>query len=349
MLSRRGAVTGIDLGHHAVKLVRLDNGGAGPLRLTHWGVEEIPSSGENTVQERSEALEHLLDRLDLRPRQLGRVAAAVGGADVYLRQVALPRLPDEDLRKALPYEAKKHLPIENMDRPCVDYQVLGSVEPSGAGDEENPTQEVLLVAASRQRRNDVLEVLHRSGIDPDILDAQPLPTVNAVLGAHPVNPDDGWVVILDLGLVSSTLVAVLPEGTFYARPLDFTGQALTAHIEKQMNFDRPTAEIYKRELGEQENGGEPAVRKPVEDLVRGLSETFRFLRVRRRECPVTRIYLCGGGAVLHGLRDRLASDLGVEVSFPDPFQGLKTESGRRPGPVETPWLVGALGLAEWWD
>jgi type IV pilus assembly protein PilM len=344
LLSRRGAVTGIDVGHQAIKLVRLANGGTAPLTLTHWGVEELPPDREPTPQVQAEALRRLLNRLHLRPRHLGRVAAAVGGADVHLRQVALPRLPFEDLRKALPYEARKHLPLEGMNHPAVDCQVLNGIP---RRDPDSETQDVLLVATSRETRNRLLQTLGEAGIDPEVLDAQPLPAVNAILDGTP-DAEDGWVIVLDVGAGSTTLAAVLPDGSFYSRSLEFTGGSLTRSLERALGIERPEAEILKRELQKSADEGGSVVRDHLRGLTSGVIETVRFLGVRRRQSPVSRIYLCGGGTLLAGLREQLAAALHVPVEYPDPFRDLPV-SGRRPEETEIPWLVGALGLARWWD
>lgn len=351
MLTRRNPATGIDLGHHAVKLVRLERGGSGAPQLTHWGVEEILAAREATVEDRAGALARLLKRLDLRPRQLGRVASSVGGRDVYLRQVSMPRMSEPDLRRALPYEAKKHLPLDGNPL-CFDLQLLNGIEPPpmvDGGDGGTPTREVLLVAAPRSRRDETLSVLERTGVHPEILDAEPLPVVNAILAAYPPPEDAGWQVMLDLGARNSVLAAVLPDGCFYARPLEFTGDLLTASIEAEMGIDRGQAEIVKRELQDGGKGQDATVLPAVEGLVREVEETIRFLRVRRRQEAVSRIYLSGGGALLLGLREILTRAVGVEVLFPDPFRDLAAGSRKRPGPADAPWLVGALGLARWWD
>lgn len=344
MRARNGVVTGIDLGHGAVKLVRLDNGGLGEHQLTHWGVEELGPGSEGTVDDRADALFRLLKRLGLTARQLGRTATAVGGRGVHLRQVSMPRLSSEDLRRALPYEAKKHLPIENLVQPCLDFQIL-----NGRPTDDSSTQEVLLVAAPRDRRDRALEVLDRAGIHPDILDAQPLPAVNAVLAAYPPTDESSWMVVLDMGADASVLAAVLPDGNFYSRPLEFAGAGLTRAIEEEFDLDQSAAEIVKRELGSGEAGQSLAlVEHKMEELVGELYETLRFLKIRKRSKTLGRIYLCGGGALLHGLREKLIDAMQVEVVHADPFQGISPAS-RRPGPAETPWLVGALGLAQWWQ
>ena len=52
--------------------------------------------------------------------------------------------------------------------------------------------------------------------------------------------------------------------------------------------------------------------------------------------------------MLFGLREKLEETLGIDVIHPDPFQVVSSR-GRRPDPAETLRLVGALGLARWWE
>ena len=63
---------------------------------------------------------------------------------------------------------------------------------------------------------------------------------------------------------------------------------------------------------------------------------------------MSRVFLCGGSSLLFGLREKLEEALGVDVIHPDPFQVLDP-GDRRPDPAETLRLVGALGLARWWE
>jgi type IV pilus assembly protein PilM len=345
VFTRRAAVTGIDLGRRSVKLVRIENG-VRP-RLAQWGIEELPIEGDGSPAEQSAALLRLLDRLHLKPRSLGRVAAVIGGRDLHLRQASLPRIAESDLRRALPYEARKHLPLENVASACLDFQVLDGLA-SPRADEEKPTREALLVACPLDRRNEVLGILDASGIEPDVLDAKPLPALNAVLEAHPPAAGASWTVVLDLGASSSALAAVLPEGNFYHRLLEFTSDSVTASIEKEFHLDYPSAERVKVALQrEVTTQAEPWMEAPLKGLFRELEETFRFLGLRHRTRSVGRLYLVGGGGLLHGIRERLANVLQVEVSRPDPFRAWKED--RRPAPEDALRLVEALGLATWWD
>jgi len=71
VLSRRAATTGIDLGRHTVKLVRLEPGVGDRPVLSHWGLEPVDRSVPGRMQARASALSALLRRLGLKS-QIGR-------------------------------------------------------------------------------------------------------------------------------------------------------------------------------------------------------------------------------------------------------------------------------------
>lgn len=301
MLSRRNAVTGVDIGLGHVALARLEDG----LRLTHWGVEPVRDDAAS-------ALRRLLDRIDLRPRRLGRVATAVAGAHVHVRQVTLPRLSPEDMQRALPFEAKKHLPLDQAADPCLDYQVLGESGTDGR------TQEVLLVAAAREDRDGVLRTLDRCGIVPEVVDAQPLALVNAVLEAHRQEMNGGPVLMLDLGTPRSVLAVVSSDGGLYARSLGFDAGS-----------------------GAPGEGAEPAA------LVREVQETLRFLQARERMEVPERLFLAGQGAASPRLAEPLARALGMPVTRVDAVRHLRVRGELSDS--DRAVLTTAVGLARRWE
>jgi type IV pilus assembly protein PilM len=355
VLSRSAAGTGIDLGHSSIKLVRVEPGRQGGARLTHWGVEEMTPEEGATSQGRIRALKRLLKGLKLKSRQLGRVATAVTGRDVYLRQVSMPVLSDEDLRRALPFEAKKHFPLDSLPNPVLDFQILGpsaAANGNGNGTETDapPAEsvDVLLVAAPRRRRDEILRVLDGAGIDPEVVGAEPLPTVNAILDAH-ADEKGELMVVVGLGAEVSFLAAVDAEGGLYARHLAFCGEALTKHIVEKLNFDRASAEAMKRDLkGPESRQVLALLEEPIQELMGEIAETVRCLGVRRRTRQFTHLFLCGGGALTTGLRDELARGLAVRVDYPDPFGGLRMPGDTAIQESDRVRLVGAVGLARGW-
>jgi Tfp pilus assembly PilM family ATPase len=318
------ARTGIDLGTTSVKLVR-GVGGAGLERATHVGVEDWDPPAEGLADDvrAAGALSRLLDRLGLSRRSLGRVAVAIGGDAVSVREVSMPVLSERDLRRALPFEAKKHLFLDGMESPCFDFQILGHMR--GGGDEAQEEMRVLLVAAPRPVRDFPIRVLGRVGIEPEVVDLEQLAGLNALLATHPFpsseDANESGYGFLDLGADQARLHLVHPEGGFLTRSV--------------------AAGAY--------SNGRAELQGSLTELSGRIRETITFYRGRYRR-GVKAIYLAGGGAALKGLPEGLEQILGLPVATLNPLQGIAGSArGVEAVAAAGPRFVTALGLCRWWD
>jgi Tfp pilus assembly PilM family ATPase len=104
------------------------------------------------------------------------------------------------------------------------------------------------------------------------------------------------------------LAAVAPGGDLYVRAMEFTCDGPA---------ERSTEECARH-------------------LAFELEETFRFLSVRQRIRQVTRVYVCGGGALISGLKESIAAILGVESAV-DPLANIRTQGDARPLRIESGW------------
>ena len=312
--------TGIDLGTGSVKLVR-GVGGSSLEQVTHVGIEEWDPPGEQLEEARaSAALSRLLARLKLRRAALGRIAVGVGGDQVSLREVSLPKLSEREMRRALPYEAKKHLSTEAMESPCLDFQILGPAPASDDGSTEE--MRVLLVAAPRALRNFPIRVLGRAGLEPEVIDLEALAGLNALhaLGPPKAAASDGALGYLDLGGAQAALHVVHPDGGFVVRTVG------------------PGADSGARD-------GRSAY---VSELATRIRETITFFRGRHRR-GMAEIRVAGGGALIAGLPGELAKSLEIPVEVVDPLKGLAEKArGVESVAASAARLVTACGLCRWW-
>lgn len=319
--TRKGLRTGIDLGSTSVKLVR-GYGGSGLECVTHAGVEPLAThGGARDIQESAAALRRLLERLRLKGPQLGLLATAVGGAEVACREVLTAAMPDETLARALPFEARKYLDLENMKSPVLDYQVLGRTTEFTPG--SGPQMRVLFAAAPREARDFPVEVLRLAGLEPDVVDLEPLAALNAVAAAgRGATGDDQAVGLLDLGGARATLHLWARAGGLLSRDVGEAAPALAPADD-----------------------GEACGRM----LSGPVRETATFFRGRHRR-EVALIYLAGGGARFAGVPRALEQALGIPCRALDPLQGLAIEADGCADALQgTMRFTTACGLCRWWD
>ena len=310
------ARTGIDLSDHSVVLVRAE-GRRGVERFTHAGVEALEGAPADPVAAGAAALGRLLRRLGLKKRQLGQVAASLGGPETSCNQVDLPAMDDKELARALPFEARRHLELDGIDEPVVDYQVLSRDEDTG-----NPTPlRVVFAATSRGLRERRLAALDGAGIHPDVLDLDVLAGLNALLATQP-----------DLG-----------------------GPGRVA-AQLHLGADRAVLQVWSRDGGlytRQVGPGAPVGRTPDDHgdycraLVPAVVETASFYRSRFRR-DIDDIRLCGPGTADGDLTRLVGEVVPTTTRLMDPFAGADTPADL-PGATSPAVFAIACGLCRWWD
>lgn len=322
LFDSREAITGIDLGASGVKLARA-RAGKGIRRLLNVGVSDFPSDDAGTWAEKAGAsLRALLADQRLNPRDLGRVLVAVSGPSVHLRQVEMPALSDSELRSSLRYEARQHLPLENLGEAALDCQIIDAVAKETGG-----TQSVLMVGAPDALVQSRIQVLNSAGIDPEVVDVAPLALLNALEGSDPEALAPGrTVAIADLGCSASTFVFSRRGGAVYSRSV--------------APFDEAN--------GGGKSGG-------ADGLAQAFRETSQFYAQMNERRTVDHLYLSGGGALNGELAAALSDRLGLPVTVLDATRRLAYSPGREQTPkvadlaAQAPRLAVALGLLFWGD
>ena len=121
------------------------------------------------------------------------------------------------------------------------------------------------------------------------------------------------------------------------------GNQYTDAIQKDLNLSFDQAEALKR--GEQVEGAAPENLHPIlqavsENIALEIQKTFDFFQATSSEDRIDRIFLAGGTAKVHGLRDLLADRFEAGVEILNPFnerdlqpEGLRPRLHRRDRPL----------------
>jgi type IV pilus assembly protein PilM len=333
---------GLDVGDYSVKLLALQPGVGGSrhsvaeVPLAHVGDEPVAADAL------ARALHEVMARVNLAPRGLGGVTLGLSGADVIVRQVALPFMDDAEVPGALRFEARKHLPFDPQT--CViDYQILGRY-PS------EKKLDVLLAAVPQGRLERALAPLHVLGIEPDIVDAAPLALTNALSkGAERENEAR---VLLDFGHHGSWLTLYQRGAPYFARRLDFGGLTVTQAIARATRVPFAEAEEWKLEAGDDDPSMRVAPDAPemlaVNEALRLLAEelrrSFAFYRTMAPLPEPFSLWISGSTARLPGIAGQLSQLLDVPTFVFDPLDALGAEH-RTSTPPGGPQFALAYGLA----
>ena len=337
---------GLDVGSYSVKLLAMQDGGAG-RRV--W-VAEVPATGEPdservaAAERLAKAIEECLSRAGLSLQAVRGITTAVAGPHVVVKQISLPPLEEREVGPALRFEARKHVPFDPQGM-VIDYQILGRHP-------EDRRLKVLLAAVSEEHVDRHLAPLRLLGAEPQILDATPLALTNALLQ---VAEGDGHArALLDIGYTSSHLTLYQPDEPYFTRRLEFGGHQLTRAIAVARGVSPEEAEAWKLAAGADEPGADgpwdsPEMRAMLDclrnELMTELRRSFAFYRtIGPLPDPLT-LWVSGGSARLVGLAARLSELLGSTVQVFNPLSSLLGEIHGPREPSDGPQFGQAFGLA----
>ena len=283
---------GVDIGSGFCKAAVIEHG-AGTPRLVQVAVAPTGELASLFGQER------------IKPRD---VVIGVGGRSVMSKVIRMQRMPEEETRAAIPWEAEQHVPFD-MDDVELDFAII---DPDG----DDPEMTVLLAAAKRSLVEERVSLLREAGLNPVTVDVEALALHNAFEINHPQTMRDVSALV-DIGRGSTTVTLL---------------QAGLPVLTRELTVEAPPS------------GG---VADAVQRIARGVRRAGVLVEADRR-FGIARVYLCGGGAGVPGLAAALAGKLGVETRLASAFERLEVapEVADRDdiGPL-APLLMLSIGLA----
>ncbi|MEX2503364.1 MAG: type IV pilus assembly protein PilM [Egicoccus sp.] len=334
---------GVDIGSRTITLAEVRDTRGGPTVTNFGGVEPGPDmvrDGEvlDAVGAAS-ALQELLASTKISEK---RVWLGVANARVVVRQIDLPWMPEAELRSSIRYQVQEHIPI-----PVEDAELDLHIVADWITDDGEHLQRVLLVAAHREMLNAHLEVATRAGLKPIGVDLNPFATLRAVGSMSAL--ESGQEVLVDVGAGVTTILVHGAGAPSFARILSAGGDALTHDLADGLGIEHDEAEKLKRDAvvaGDTEV--DRILTAAVDRYVDEIRSSLDYFRAQPGSERLSGLVLTGGSAGLHGIADRLATNLRLPVALGNPFDRLradKTAYDAEQLAVVGPTLATAVGLA----
>jgi general secretion pathway protein L len=287
-------VIGLDLGSFSAKAVVAKMGlrGSEVVRFDTEPVE-LDDRGHSTERAVIEAAGRLMGRVGSRS---DTVHCAISGEHSYLTTLALPTSATRRLEQVLTFEIDDSLPYDIEDA-VFDHVVL-----ERSGDEMRLLAAVVPVARVRE----LLAGLDEHGIDPRETGVAPL--------VYRIDQSDEEAqevaAIVDIGH-RRTNVAVVGDQVRTTRTVLRGGRDFTERLAEVGRVTFSEAEAYKRRDGLAGKVGQ-VLREALQPVIREIRQTLKG-HLAAGGHRVTRIHLCGGGALIQGIEPFLADEIGVPV------------------------------------
>jgi type IV pilus assembly protein PilM len=347
MFKGQDSILALDFGTAVIKLLELSVE-RGKIRVRHADSAEIPNPIDGDRGEsRSESLPRIVTAIadlfascGIKPGKIKRMVTSLPGSQVSIKQIKSLALPEEEMRSALVFEARKHMPVEGDI--LMDYQVLG---------QHADGNDVLLAVTTKQaviNHHSMLEACGLSHSRHGLLEAPTLALWNVFLAARQNELPKLPHAILNLGAQSTHLSFYYENGLFLSRDIPIAGDKFTEDIRQSQGGDFAAAEKAKREgymfqgashsnanagtILELENEGSQGY-PSLQSLVRELQRSIRFYLKESGQTRLETMTLVGGGAADKGLKDHLTRELALRIEVLNPFDGLDLGAGRK---IRTP-------------
>jgi type IV pilus assembly protein PilM len=227
---------GLDIGSHSIKLIGLKMTGKGPF-LTHIGIKEItPGQDQEPAGYLSEILKALLKEVGIKP---GKVNLTVSGSGVHIQRIRVPFMPKAELKEAVRWEIKGHLPFP-VETAQIDFYILGEVI-----EEKVKKLDLMVVACPRHLIEQTLSIAQKVGLQPVHLDVGPFALWNAFLAwGHAKENEE--VALIDLG-ADKTGIYLFKGGILqFSREVTPAGTDITRAIMEGIGPGEETDLLYER-------------------------------------------------------------------------------------------------------
>jgi type IV pilus assembly protein PilM len=374
---------GLDIGSHSIKMVAV-SGAPGALTLTDCVVSAMEVVSENPlpIATVTRAIADTVGRSGL---YLSDLRVSVSGKGAIVRHSEMPRMSPHDLKSSIRYEAEMLLPF-SLDDCIFDCQILDLDNKSSArmkvvlaAARKAVVQERLdlvngIGLAPRIMSIDSIALANAfesamAGGTPRPAPRGELPSAplgsalrrdqdnahrlrrDSAPGQAPPGPAQGTaergsdetVLVVHVGACRTILNVMSAAGLEFTRDIEVGGNNATLAIARGLGIEFQEAERRKQ-------AGDAAAREFIPSMVMVLSRELRstcsYISSKMNK-NVGKIYLSGGGALCRGIRETLATELGIEVSFWNPLRGISPGAETTPGEPgsKEAVLVVAAGLA----
>ncbi len=328
--SSRGGVIGVDIGSSSIKIVELKKE-RGAIALSTYGElalgPRIGKSAGATVpldpDQIASALIELMREAHIESRS---AVITIQSSASLLFTMQLPVSAESSLADIIPNEARKYIPV-----PMSDVTLNWSVIPVHVTDSFTPHdgQEIaresitILVAAIR---NDALggykNMSAQAEIKPLHYEMEIFSGLRATLH-NELSP----IAVIDCG-ASQTRVAIVQYGTVMKyHSINKGGSFLTESIVRSLSIAFDRAEEIKRSEGllvqkVQHPEAQKILQSQIDTLLAEIKMSI-FEFEKEYHTALDSVYLIGGGAMLPGFSEYVATALGISVKIGHPFDKVQ--------------------------
>lgn len=325
LLSPKKQLLGLDIGSSAIKLVQMRER-RGRYHLQKFGVKFLDPEVivDGTVMDAGRVVAAIKELIQETGVKLKQVAMSISGHAVIVKKIALPSMPEDELESQVRLAAEQYIPFD-VNEVNLDYHVLNPNEQAEDGQSQ---MAVLLVAAKKEKVNELSDLARGAGLTPVVVDVDAF----AIENMYDVNYSSGLDEVVALVNVGASVmnVNILKGGvSLFTRDISVGGNRYTEAIQRDLGVAYEEAESAKKGAGPAglDRDALAAVLQSVNaEVASEIARSIDHFRTTHTGDEIAKIVLCGGGAKVGGLAEMLGERMGLTVEFADPFREIDTSA-----------------------
>lgn len=291
---------GIDIGTSAIKIVELEKEG-GRFTLKNYGLFEFKSVDSRPQEPKSKEAQNILKLPDgeiiwgikevLKKAKIKatNVVASIPSFSTFSTVIDLPYISEQDLAKALPFEARKYIPVP-LNEVVLDWSIIDI--PKDPIESTKPTTvEVFLAAVPKDETMRYQRIIRGAGLNLRALELENSALIRALLG-NDLSP----TVIVNIGGRSTSILITNRGYERVSHNYEIGGFEITKSIARSLNVSLGKAEELKKKLGLKEideNIINNAMKSLVDMMVFETRKTITNYEETKNQ-KILRVMLVGG-------------------------------------------------------
>jgi type IV pilus assembly protein PilM len=336
---------GLDIGSRSIKVVELSGSGKA-FKVQRVAVRELPQPPA-VVEEgappfdiaaaKAATVKEIFQSLKL---PTDNVCATYDTGTTLSREIVVPFLEPEKIRKVVKFEAEHHLHSQSVDEVVVNWIKTG---------ETKEGSRLTIFASSKEELVQRLAVLRMAGIEPASvdMDATAVYTCATALDLFTAHPN---AILLDVGAHTTALMLVIDGKPRMVRSFLLGVGSLPPLLPGGVaRADSGDLLVTAAELEARQKAAATAEMEPRDahmEFVKKLHrEVIRSLAGVRQDAPPSIVYLSGGGALLPEVREALQERFGLPIQVFSVFDHVDSPEAGPDAAYKGVAIVGAVGCA----
>lgn len=317
MLTPRRQLVGLDIGSSAIKVAQLKES-KGRYFLQKFGVRPLEPEVivDGTVMDEGRVVSAIQELFEEAHVKNKHVAISISGHAVIVKKISLPPMPDEELEGQVKLAAEQYIPFD-INEVNIDFHVL----PSDASDDQQGDMSVILVAAKKDKINELTELVKAAGLVPMVMDVDAFAVENMHAINYPMAQEE-TTALVNLGASVMNVNIIRAGSSLFTRDIPLGGNRYTEAIQREIGLSFEEAEENKKKerTGDSDGVSLTGVMDSVNaEVASEIARTVDYFKTSTANAELSRVLVCGGVARAKGLIQQLGDRMQLPVELADPF------------------------------